>query len=197
MCLSVCMSVCPAFTVYISLTMGRILINLGENVRTLVWLIVLKFHKNQFSVDVIMTSFLFFFKLFPSCSTQRETTVCKGKQLCCSRLWLKGQRSCCIVMLSLASSGFVSEYSTPSGIKNEVLQPCWHNERWFDSNVPIFCPLPIQCKALCHRTGSIIIIVLVLRFCVKIRWVISLVSWLFDYLIFQLFDLRDTKTIHY
>ena len=39
----VCLSVCPAFTAYISLTMGRILIKLGENVGTLIRLIVLKF----------------------------------------------------------------------------------------------------------------------------------------------------------
>ena len=37
------MSVCPAFTAYISVTMGWILIKLGENVGTLVQLIVLKF----------------------------------------------------------------------------------------------------------------------------------------------------------
>ena len=34
--ISVCLSVCPAFTAYISLTMGRILIKLGENVGILV-----------------------------------------------------------------------------------------------------------------------------------------------------------------
>ena len=32
--LSLCVSVCPAFTAYISLTMGQILIKLGENVGT-------------------------------------------------------------------------------------------------------------------------------------------------------------------
>ena len=59
-CLSVCVCVCecPAFTTYSSLTMGRILIKHGENVGTLVRLVVSKFHKNQFSVDVIMMSFL-------------------------------------------------------------------------------------------------------------------------------------------
>ena len=31
-CLSVCLSVCPTFTAYISLTMGRILVKLDENV---------------------------------------------------------------------------------------------------------------------------------------------------------------------
>ena len=41
--LSVCLCVCPAFTAYISLTMGRIFIKLGENVGTSVRLIVLKF----------------------------------------------------------------------------------------------------------------------------------------------------------
>ena len=39
----VCVSVCPAITAYISLTMGRILIKLSENVGTSVQLIVLKF----------------------------------------------------------------------------------------------------------------------------------------------------------
>ena len=43
-CVYVCVSVCPAFTAYISLTMGRILIKFDENVGTLVRLIVLKFH---------------------------------------------------------------------------------------------------------------------------------------------------------
>ena len=56
--------------------MDRILIKLGENVGTTVRLIVLKFHKNQFSVDVIMTSFLFL-KLFLG-----EATLLKGKQFC-------------------------------------------------------------------------------------------------------------------
>ena len=37
------LSVCPAFTAYISVTMGWILIKLGENVGTSVQLIVLKF----------------------------------------------------------------------------------------------------------------------------------------------------------
>ena len=49
----VCLSVCPAFTAYISLTVGWILIKLSENVGTLVRLIVLKFHKNRVTVDVI------------------------------------------------------------------------------------------------------------------------------------------------
>ena len=43
-CVSVCVSVCPTFTAYVSLTLGRILIRLGENVGTLVRLIVSKFH---------------------------------------------------------------------------------------------------------------------------------------------------------
>ena len=48
MCLYVCecLSVCPAFTAYISLTMSRILIKLGENVGTSVRLIVLKFENS-------------------------------------------------------------------------------------------------------------------------------------------------------
>ena len=40
-------------------------------------MIVLKFHKNRFIVEVIMTSFLFFCKLF-----LREANLLKGKQLC-------------------------------------------------------------------------------------------------------------------
>ena len=59
-CLSVCLSVCPAITACVSLTVGRILIKFGENVGTLVRLIMYEFHKNRFSVDVIMTPFLFF-----------------------------------------------------------------------------------------------------------------------------------------
>ena len=78
MFICVCLSVCPAFTAYITLTMCRILIKLGENVGTLVRLIVLKFHKNQFGFDVIMTSFHFFFsKLF-----LRKATLLKSKRLC-------------------------------------------------------------------------------------------------------------------
>ena len=42
-CLCVCVCVAPAFTAYISLTMGRILIKPGENVGTSARLIVLKF----------------------------------------------------------------------------------------------------------------------------------------------------------
>ena len=54
--------------------MGRILIKLGENVGTLVRLIVLKFHKIRICFDVIMTSFLFFLNLF-----LREATLLKAK----------------------------------------------------------------------------------------------------------------------
>ena len=39
----VCVCVCPVFTAYISVTMGRILINLGENVGTQVRWILVKF----------------------------------------------------------------------------------------------------------------------------------------------------------
>ena len=42
-CVCVCLSVCPAFTAYISLTIDQILIKLGENVETSIRLIVLKF----------------------------------------------------------------------------------------------------------------------------------------------------------
>ena len=42
-CLCVCLPVCPAFTAYISVTIGWILIKLGEKFGTLVQLIVLKF----------------------------------------------------------------------------------------------------------------------------------------------------------
>ena len=74
-CVCVCLSVRNAFTAYISFTMGRVLIKLDENVGTSVRLIVSQFHKNRFSVDVIMTSFIF--KLF-----LREATLLIGKQLC-------------------------------------------------------------------------------------------------------------------
>ena len=46
-CLSVCLSACLAFTAYISVTMGWILIKLGVNVGTLVQLIVLKFEHRK------------------------------------------------------------------------------------------------------------------------------------------------------
>ena len=55
----ICMSVSPTFMAYISLTMGRIVIKLGENVGTSVQLIVIQFHKNRFSVDVITSMTLF------------------------------------------------------------------------------------------------------------------------------------------
>ena len=42
-CLSLCVCVCPAFTAYILVTMGWILIKLGKNVGTSVQLIVLEF----------------------------------------------------------------------------------------------------------------------------------------------------------
>ena len=75
----VCMCVSPALTAYISLTMGWILIKLGENVGTSVRLIVLKFHRNQFSFDVIITSFLFSKK---KVFFLREAILLKEKQLC-------------------------------------------------------------------------------------------------------------------
>ena len=53
-CVCVCVSV-PLLWLTSRLLLGRISIKLGENIRTLVQLIILKFHKNQFSVDVIMT----------------------------------------------------------------------------------------------------------------------------------------------
>ena len=53
LCLCVCVyqSVCLAFMVYILLSMGRILIKLGENVATLVRLIVLKFEHSAAKED--------------------------------------------------------------------------------------------------------------------------------------------------
>ena len=63
-CLTVCLCVCPAFTAYILLTIGRIVIKLGENVGTSVRLIVWKFHKNRLSVEVIITAFLLFFESY-------------------------------------------------------------------------------------------------------------------------------------
>ena len=76
-CVCVCLSVCLSrfYGLYLAI-MGRILIKLGENVGTLVQLIVLKFHKNRFSFDVIMTSFLFCKKLF-----LRRGILLKGIQL--------------------------------------------------------------------------------------------------------------------
>ena len=54
LCLSVCLAVCPAFTAYISLSMGQILMKLGGSVETLIRFILSKFHKNRFSNDAIM-----------------------------------------------------------------------------------------------------------------------------------------------
>ena len=58
MCVCVCVSVC--LSRFYGLYLTWILIRFGENVGTLVRLNVLKFHKNRFSVEVIMTSLLFF-----------------------------------------------------------------------------------------------------------------------------------------
>ena len=44
-CLSVCLCVCLAITAYMSVDINRMLMQLGENVGTEVWLIVSKFHK--------------------------------------------------------------------------------------------------------------------------------------------------------
>ena len=77
-CVCVCLSVCLAFTVFISLTTGRNLIKLCENAGTLIRLIVLKFYKNRLCVDVIMTLFLFF-KIFSKGSITAQS---KGIQLC-------------------------------------------------------------------------------------------------------------------
>ena len=61
------------------LTMGRILITFDENVETLNRLIVLTFHKNRISFDVIMTSFLFCLKVIAngSDSAQRKKLCAK------------------------------------------------------------------------------------------------------------------------
>ena len=82
-CVSVCVSVCPAFTAYNSLTLYRILIKLSENVGILIRLIVSKFHKNRLSFDVIMTSFLFFFTPYTlRNSAQKERkAICKGMKI--------------------------------------------------------------------------------------------------------------------
>ena len=91
-CLCVCVCVCPAFTAYISLTMGRILIKLGENVGTLVRLIVLKFehsatkgnttHKGKFFIAFLCVSKQFetiethfFFLKILSILQQSETII--------------------------------------------------------------------------------------------------------------------------
>ena len=52
-----CLSACLAFTVYISITMVRILMKISSNVEIYVQFIVLKFHKHMFS-DADMTSFM-------------------------------------------------------------------------------------------------------------------------------------------
>ena len=77
-CVCVCVSVCVSVPLLrlISRYYGSVLIKLGENVGTLVQLIVLKFHKNRFSFDVIMTSFLFCKKLF-----LRRGILLKGIQI--------------------------------------------------------------------------------------------------------------------
>ena len=54
--------------------MSQILIKLSENVGTVVRLIVIQFHKNRISFDVIMTWFLFYKKLFLG-----EVTLLKAK----------------------------------------------------------------------------------------------------------------------
>ena len=69
--LSVCLS--RFYGVY-PLTLGRILIKLDKNVGTSVQLIVLKFHKDRVSFDVIMMSFHIFLKLF-----LREATLSKRR----------------------------------------------------------------------------------------------------------------------
>ena len=61
--LSLCLFVCPPFTACIWITMGLILIKLGGGVGIEVRLIVLRFHKNRLSADVIMTSPLICFAL--------------------------------------------------------------------------------------------------------------------------------------
>ena len=53
--LSVCVSVCPAFMAYIFVTVGRILIKLGENVGTQVRWIVLKFKNSAAKGNVTTT----------------------------------------------------------------------------------------------------------------------------------------------
>ena len=56
-CVCLCVSVCPAFTAYMSLTMGRSLIKLGDNVGTSVRLIVLLFFRKLY---YLITSYKFF-----------------------------------------------------------------------------------------------------------------------------------------
>ena len=50
----ICLSVCPAFTAFISVTVGQILMKLGRNVGTEVRLIFLKCLENQVYDDVSM-----------------------------------------------------------------------------------------------------------------------------------------------
>ena len=77
-CLFVCVCVCvclsvrdPAFTAYISLTMSRIWIKLGENVGTLVRLIVLKFEHSAAKGKTLYKGIFFF--AFLCVSEQFET----------------------------------------------------------------------------------------------------------------------------
>ena len=63
-CVCVCLSVCPAFTAYISVAMGWILIKLGENVGTLVQLIVVKFENSAARGKTLIRGIFFFFLQF-------------------------------------------------------------------------------------------------------------------------------------
>ena len=93
-CLSlcVCMCLCVCLSRFYGLYLGYYGSDFNQTwymVKTLEdRCIVLKFHRNRFSVDVIMTSFLFFKLLRKgsySAQSQRKK-LCKGKQLCCARL---------------------------------------------------------------------------------------------------------------
>ena len=106
-CVSVCLCVgrfvCPALQLLSRLLWISFWLNLVKMLE--LWsewmnFILLKFHKNRFSVDAIMTSFLFCKMYFKgNNSFQRETTLCKGKQLCYARLLHKRQRSCNVSLI--------------------------------------------------------------------------------------------------
>ena len=75
-CLSVSLSVCPAFTAYISVTLGRILIKLGGTVGTLVRLIVLKFEHSAAKGKTLIRGKIYLnFYAFQSISSRLRHTL--------------------------------------------------------------------------------------------------------------------------
>ena len=110
----VCLSVCLCLYVCLSIPLLRLTTRLlWVGIDQTWWkcwnlsqIDCIKLHKNRFSFDVIRTSFLFFLVIYKgSNSALRYTTLCKGKQLCCAKLWHKRQQcSCLCVCLSVRLS---------------------------------------------------------------------------------------------